>query len=310
MKTIRALIKRHLLSSYYILTFTISWGAVLVMIISSGLPRTAKEMEAFMPVVIPAQLLGPSLSGLLMIGLVDGRAGYRDLWSRLRRWRAGIHWYAIAVLAGPLIVLGVMMGLFWALSPVYLPGLFARDDKVFWLIMGLSSGIVTGICEELGWVGFVTPRLRQRYSAVNTGLIMGFLWGLWHLLPMAIWPSVALSAPQSPALYIAIRTVSFLAGGLVAFRILMLWVYDRTQSLPVMMVMHAGLTAATILFMADGATGTYAFVHDLVGASVQWILVAVVLVANRGRLSRSPLGETRTPEIRERGVSRARTPVS
>jgi membrane protease YdiL (CAAX protease family) len=289
MKTIQAYIKRHPLLSYYVLTFAISWGAVLVMIAFSGMPRTAKEMETFMPVVIPAQLLGPSVSGLLMIGLVDGRAGYRGLWSRLRRWRAGIHWYAIAVLAGPLIVLGVVMGLFLALSPVYLPGLFTRDDEVFWLIMGLSSGIVTGICEELGWVGFVTPRLRQRYSVLTTGLIMGFLWGLWHLLPMAIWPSVALSAPQSPALYIAIRTVSFLFGGLVAFRILMLWVYDRTQSLPVMMVMHAGLTAANIIFMAEAATGTYAFIHDLVGASVQWIVVAVVLLANHEQLSRSPL---------------------
>jgi len=120
---------------------------------------------------------------------------------------------------------------------------------------------------------------------------LGILWGLWHIIPMVIWPSVAYSAPSSPGLYIAIRTVSFLVGGLVAFRVLMLWVYDRTHSLLLMILMHIGLTAVNIIYEPEAISGTSNYIADFVGAAAQWIVAAVVIVANRGQLSRPPLGD-------------------
>lgn len=286
--TINTAIKRRPVLAYYALAFAISWSVILVMIALSGMPTIKEQMEAAMTGAIVMFLLGPSVSGLLMTGLVDGRAGFHDLRSRLGRWRVATYWYAIALLLAPLITLAVLMALS-VISPVYLPGVFTRDDKMARLIMGLFSAVVTGICEELGWTGFVTPRLRQRYSVLATGLIIGVLWGLWHIVPMAIWPSVAYSAPLSPAVYIAVRTLSFLVGGLVAFRVLMVWVYDRTQSLLVLIIMHTGLTAANIIYEPEAIGGTSNFIADFVGAAAMWIVVAVFFMANRVQFSRQPL---------------------
>jgi membrane protease YdiL (CAAX protease family) len=280
------------LLSYYALTFVISWGAVLVMIGHTGMPTTKDQMEAMLPAAILALLLGPSASGLLMLGVVDGKAGFRELGSRLVRWRVDARWYAVALLLAPFVMMAVLMALS-VFSPVYLPGVFTRDDKTARLIMGLVSAVVTGICEELGWTGFVTPRLRQRYSVLSTGLIIGVLWGIWHIVPMVIMPSGAYSAPLSPAVYIAVRTINFLVGGLVAFRVLMVWVYDHTQSLLVLILMHIGLTAANIIYEPEAIGGTSLFIYDCVGAATIWIVVAVVLVVNRGHLERCSVGRIR-----------------
>jgi len=32
--------------------------------------------------------------------------------------------------------------------------------------MNPAAALITGICEEVGWTGFVNPRLRQRYSGL------------------------------------------------------------------------------------------------------------------------------------------------
>jgi membrane protease YdiL (CAAX protease family) len=173
------------------------------------------------------------------------------------------------------------------ISPVYLPGVFTRDDKLARLLLGLASAVVTGICEELGWTGFVTPRLLPRYSVLATGLMIGVLWGIWHIVPMVIMPSVAYSSPFSPAIYITVRTLSFLVGSLVAFRVLMVWVYDRTQSLLLLILMHTGLTAANIIYEPEAIGGISNFIVDFVTAAALWLIVVVVATVNRGQLSQS-----------------------
>ncbi len=285
--TVKTFIKRYPVLTYYALTFAISWGALLVMMGLTGMPTTKEQMEAVLPVAIAAMLLGPSASGLFMIGLTDGKAGFRNLRSRLGKWRVASSWYAAALLLAPLISLAVLLALS-VLSPVYLPGIFTRDDKMARLTMGIIAAVVTGICEELGWTGFVTPRLRERYSLLTTGLTIGVLWGIWHILPMVILPSVVYSSPVSPAVYIAFRTLNFLVGGLVAYRVLMVWVYDRTQSLLVLILMHIALTAANIIYEPEAIGGTSLFISDFVTAAMFWFIVAAVALIQGGTFWQPP----------------------
>lgn len=79
-------------------------------------------------------------------------------------------------------------------------------------------------------------------------------------------------------------------GVLPAYRVLMVWVYDRTGgSLPVAMLMHASLTASLPLILMPRATGVALSASYLVLAAALWVVVAAVAVANGGRLSRQPL---------------------
>ncbi len=281
MSSVHAFIKRHPVLFYYLLAFLLSWVGILVIIaVKGGLPADKQQLEAVLPVAIFSMLGGPSLAGLISIALVDGKPGFRDLWRRLRTWRVGLRWWVIAIFLAPLLLLAMWLGLS-LFSPVYLPGMITRDDRWARIAMGLSSAIATGFLEELGWTGFVLPKLRQRYSTFQTGLIIGVLHGLWHILPMAIWPSIAYAGSLSPAVYMTITSISFLIGGLVAFRILMVWVYDHTESLLLLSIMHVSLTAANIIYEPEAIGGTSLYIADLVGILAQWLIVAILVWQNR-----------------------------
>jgi membrane protease YdiL (CAAX protease family) len=77
-----------------------------------------------------------------------------------------------------------------------------------------------------------------------TGLIVGIPWGAWHLLK-GLWVSETYAGLIAMAIYVPLNFFSGVAE-LTAFRILMVWVYDHTQSLLVAVLMHASLIAGTI----------------------------------------------------------------
>jgi hypothetical protein len=289
MWTIRAFIKRYPVVTFYALVFAISWGGILILVGPGRIPGTTEEVERLFPFALVVQFAGPSIAGILMTGLVSGRAGLRELVSRLLRWRLGARWYAAALLPGPLLVAAVLFALS-LFSPVFLPGIVTTDDRVVLLLFGLAWGLVGGgLLEELGWTGFAVPRLRLRYGALATGLIVGLLWGAWHFL-IAFWASSALAGEQSPAIFVA-GFLAFYVVALPAYRVLMVCVYDRTASLLVAMLMHAFLSASTLILQPQTTAGHLTW--NLVLAAALWVIVAAVAVANRGQLERGRVGRTR-----------------
>jgi membrane protease YdiL (CAAX protease family) len=283
MTTIKTFIKKHSVPTYFALTFAISWGGLLLVSGGpGGFPDTKEQFERQLPLFIPLLLAGPSVAGILLTILADGRAGFRELLSRLCRWRVGIRWYAVAFLTAPLVLTGILLALSQA-SLEFLPGIVARSDKASLLLMGIVAGLVVGLFEELGWTGFATPRLRLRYGIVATGLIVGVLWGGWHVFLNAIWVGKAYSGGLSPALFLAARGFGDLVGLLPAFRVLTVWVYDRTGSLLVAMLMHASLTASTMIVEPLGISGVTLLIYDLVSAAAMWIVVASFAVGQQKR---------------------------
>jgi membrane protease YdiL (CAAX protease family) len=272
--TITAFIKRHPVLTYFALTFAISWGGILMVIGPGGILGTKEVSEGLMPFVYLATLLGPSLAGILLTGLVDGRAGFRELLSRLLRWRVGARWYAVALLTAPLLITATLFVLSLT-SPVFLPVIVTTDDKVSLLLTGIVMGLVVGFFEELGWTGFAVPRLRLRYGGLTTGLIVGLLWGAWHFPLFS--GSVSSSGALPPALYLSVLLFSFLP----AYRVLMVWVYDRTGSLLVAMLMHAPLAASQLILIPLAISGVQVVTYDLVFAAALWVFVAAVAVAQR-----------------------------
>ena len=279
MQALQAFVQRHPLPIYYILTFAISWGGIMMVVGPGGILGSEEIPEDLMPLVYVATLAGPSVAGILLTALVYGRAGLRDLLSRLLRWRVGVRWYAVALLTAPLSMLAVLFALS-LVSPEFLPGIVSAGDKGALLLTGLAAGLMVGIFEELGWTGFAVPRLRLRYGVLATGLIVGLLWGLWHF-PLFSGSGSSLE-PLPRALLLFVQLFSFLP----AFRVLMVWVYDRTESLLVAALMHAGLTAGVLILPPMTLTGTPLIIYDLVLAAALWGIVAVVY-AGRKREYRS-----------------------
>jgi uncharacterized protein len=284
MTTIKAIIVRSPVLTYYILTFVISWGGVLLVIGGpGGIPGTPAQFERLLLPVSLALVAGPSVAGILMTGLVRGRAGLRDLLSRLLRWRVSARWYAVALLTAPLFMAAVPLALSF-LFPELLPRLFATEDVAPILALGVLAGLMAGVFEEPGWTGFATPELRRRHGILGTGLIVGFLWGAWHLL-VNFWSSGAASGTLSPALLL--HSLIFSIGILPAFRLLMVRVYDGAGSLLVAMLMHASLTASNVIFVPSNAEGIAGPAWSLAVACALWIVVIVTLGGHKKAAPRS-----------------------
>ena len=280
----KAFIKRHPVLTYYVLTFAISWGGFLLVGGSGLFSGTSWQSDPLFMFAILVMVVGPSIASILLTGLVDGRAGYRGLLSRMLRWRVGAYWYAVALLTIPVLSAVVLFTLSLT-SPVYLPTIVTTDDKASLLLLGTAAGLGGGFLEELGWTGFAIPRLRKRHSVLTTGLIVGVLWGAWHLLQM-LWVGSTSSGALPLAIFLPLYFF-FAVVSLTAYRALMVWVYDRTGSLLVAMLMHGSYILSTLFILAPQVIEGVSFLnYSFVLSAALWLVVVVVAVANGGQLSR------------------------
>jgi membrane protease YdiL (CAAX protease family) len=121
-----------------------------------------------------------SIAGLVMIAVTTGRSGLRTLWRRLTRFRIGWGWYVVGLLPVALYALAT------ALADA-LPSVDLSLDAVLVALFSLHAGWFVSLFlrgamgEELGLRGFALPRLQQTYSPFRSSVIIGVLWGAWHL---------------------------------------------------------------------------------------------------------------------------------
>ena len=189
----------------------------------------------------------------------------------------------MALLTAPLLVTAVLFALSLS-SPEYLPTILTTSDKGSLLLLGIVGTLVGGIFEELGWTGFATPTLlkRMRYGVLATGLIVGVLWGVAHL-PLYYWGA---SGDLSGSLLMVVVAANILAW-FPPYRVLMVWVYDRTESLLLAILMHASLTGSLVI-LGSLAPGWPLFTFLLVFGAVLWVVVGTIALANHGHLTRQP----------------------
>jgi hypothetical protein len=279
MKPIKAFIKSHPLLSYFALVFAISWGGMLLVILAGG--------TSGFPML--AWVAGPPVAGIVFTGLLYGRAGFRDLLRRMTRWRVGARWYAVALLTAPLYLTAILLT-FSLISPELLPRILTTSDMASLLLFGIGWGLIGGgLLEELGWTGFATPTLlrRMRYGVLSTGLLVGVPWAVLHF--MAFFYLGRPSAAIPLAIFVPLDLFISVAG-LTAFRVLMVWVYDRTgeSMLVAGVLMHASYTAFTFILTPLALAGVAFLAVTFAGAAVLWGFVGAVAAANGGHLSRQP----------------------
>lgn len=285
---LKNLAKEHPVAIFYLVTFLISWGGLVLLL---GGPDQITAQPTNVP-FIPLYLItvsGPFLAGVLLTGIYNGTEGYRKFLTRLFKYRVKAEWYAIALLVAPVTVFTTLLTL-WVFSPEFLPGIFTSGDSPVALSFGLAGsdkmtlvlfvlmiGLFNGLVEELGWTGFVTHKMGLNHNFIATGLNIGVMWGLWHLLSNYLGSATEAGNLPLP-LYITVLLFSFLP----PFRILMTWVYAHTGSLFIAILMHASLDIFWILSMPNALTGQQRVVWYLAWAVVLWIVVAVIrIVSNR-----------------------------
>lgn len=194
-----------------------------------------------------------------------GRAGLRALRSRLTRWRLDLRWYAIALVTAPLLDT-VVLGAFSLRSRAYLPHLVTAADPTSLLLAGLIMGLLIPFFGEIGWTGFAAAEIGTRHGVFATGLIVGLPWCLLHL-PLYL---VVGSPDVPPAVSVPVMTFSIL----LPYRVLMVWVFARTGSVPIAVLMHLALNLYGFLLLPPALGGVADVVFNLALGAVLWIVVA------------------------------------
>jgi CAAX protease family protein len=155
------------LSAFVLLVFGISWGAGF----AAGLfPRSGSATRPTSALVVfPILILSVAVAGFAFTRIADGPEGIRQLMAKMRRWRLGA-WYWL-VLVPPMLIL-LTSALLRSASVAFTPNFFP---------LGFMFGVPAGALEEIGWTGFVFPRLLTRVGFAPAAVFLGLGWGLWHL---------------------------------------------------------------------------------------------------------------------------------
>ena len=164
------MIRRYPVVAYFALTFLISWTGALA-VAAPHLIRHQPLPKMTGVLMFPVMLLGPSVAGVVLSRIVDGKSGLRVLFSHMFRASVPPGWY-MALLVPPVLVLTVLLFLQRFVSPVYAPNRF---------FVGILFGLPAGFLEEIGWMGYAFPKMRSPSDGLAPSILLGLFWALWHL---------------------------------------------------------------------------------------------------------------------------------
>jgi membrane protease YdiL (CAAX protease family) len=198
----------------------------------------------------------PNGVGLLVTGVAGGQAGLRELFSKVVLWRISPKWYVIAFFM-PMTIAFLAIGLFMLIGNP-LPDFAPANQLLLIILIAVFTGAMG---EELGWRGTALPRLQVRWNALISSLILGVLWGLYHL------PSFLLSGLPLQNFPL----IPFMLGAL-GISILISWTFNQTcGSLITVFLYHFAFNFignATGIFAAPALFWLFAGICSLVAIVV------------------------------------------
>jgi membrane protease YdiL (CAAX protease family) len=239
------------------------WGYWVI-----AMPRGGLQLSAAFLACALVGGFAPSLAALVVSGLSGGREAIGALLAPLLRWRIGFKLACFAVLLVPAVTVASV-----AIQALLIGSLRWPDPAL--LVMALVWPALAAVGEELGWRGFLLPRLEARLGLLPAALVLGVIWGVWHL----------------PADFIALKGygdlffVAFLINGpivLTAHSVIMAWLWRMTGGSTFAAVLyHISITASAIAAPSAGTDGLPGILAAACGAALMWIAALTLLTIRR-----------------------------
>ncbi|NLA53654.1 MAG: CPBP family intramembrane metalloprotease [Clostridiales bacterium] len=147
---------------------------------------------------------------------------------RFRVSRLRLQWALPAVLIPGLCIL-ISSWVMGYLQAAYIPW----DGGGVFYLLNVSAMLIGSVAEEIGWRGFLLPRLQKRHSPFISSLIVGILWGVWHFNFTG-----------------GIAGFIFYTITIIEMSILMTWVYNKSKgSLLLMSLWHLTINITSRVFL-------------------------------------------------------------
>lgn len=170
---------------------------------------------------LPLTMLTPAIAAMVMLAFVAPEGGFRQCLRLLGLTHAGLKGWPMAIL-GPFVIhgagLAIMTGI--GLAVFAMPQASGPIITVFLdIIAGLLISTVLALGEEVGWRGYMLPRVKG-VSVIAAMMAVGFLHGVWHL-PIMLTTDYYHST-GNPLLVVPLFLVTLTLAG-VFFGFLRLW---------------------------------------------------------------------------------------
>ncbi len=166
---------------FLIITFGLAWSVLgLYVVFPERMSAMFGQLTGNHPLFFLA-VYAPAIGAFILVIHHGGIAGLRRFLGRALLWRCSAGWYAFLIIGIPLIFI----------SGSALRGNLLTETFPFasfsTLLGALVVAAIKGPVEEFGWRGLALPLLQRKCAPFWAGLILGAIWGLWHL--PAFWLS-------------------------------------------------------------------------------------------------------------------------
>jgi uncharacterized protein len=284
MSRLSSVVKRHPIITFVVLAYALAW------IIESPLvflTNSVTDAQGLVLRILASNV--PSVVAIVLTAMVFFWGALRKLLGRLLIWRVSPLWYLFVILGPVVLVAGVLPLNALPGGPALSLGMPLLGVAIF-LAYSIFPGSALG--EEIGWRGYVLPRLQTRMSALSASLILAPIWALWHL---PLW--LQGKSFQTPTLFAGFVVSAF------ALSILLTWVYNSTGgSLLLVVLLHATVNLPQTLAIDE--LGGEATVPILLywGLMVAAAML-VVVVAGPKHLSRKHRKQVQEEQAAKSGVA-------
>ena len=237
------MVRRFPLIAYFVLAFAFTWWVY--------------PLLRFSPLIGLFGLFGPALAAVVVTAVTDGRAGVSALLSRTVRWRVPIPWYLVAIGLPALLALLAAGLAVWFGTAVFGVGQLTVIDFVL---------VVLVVGEELGWRGYALPKLLDKFPPLVASVILGVLWGVWHL-PTFVIPGT----PQYQHPFAAFVLLT------TAYSILLSWLFLHTRGSVLLATLFHGSINIFQGFLLAGVDSTSGYWWLALAYGAGALAVALVL---------------------------------
>jgi membrane protease YdiL (CAAX protease family) len=169
---------------FLLISFGLAWGIIgLYVLLPEHTAAAFGQLTGNHPLFYLA-VYSPAIAAFVLVVHTAGVAGLRRFLGRALIWRCSAAWYAFLLVGVPLIFI---IGSAIRGNLLTEPFPFASMQS---LSLALLLAAIKGPVEEFGWRGLALPLLQRKLAPLWAGLILGGIWGLWHL------PAFLLSGTQ------------------------------------------------------------------------------------------------------------------
>ncbi len=163
------------LIGFFVLTFAITWGVTGMYIVAPDWSSsTFGEISGSHPFFFLATW-APAISAFVLVLYFGGVRGMKAFLARLLIWRLSMFWAAFILIGIPV---AFMIGSSMKSGPLLAP---SPPEGVGAMVAITFMMLFLGPIEEFGWRGVAQPILQRHVAPLWAGMIIGTIWGIWHL---------------------------------------------------------------------------------------------------------------------------------